>query len=61
MESIVKTIRTHTTSLENKLAASSARETPKARLVYAAAVACLIAFVVALFLGIWLRQSLLGI
>jgi hypothetical protein len=43
MESIFKTLRTHTTSLENRLAASSARETPKARLVYAGAVACLIA------------------
>ena len=56
MEPFIRTIRNHPTTLENNPAASSARESPKTRLVYAVAVACLIAFSVSLYLGTWLRH-----
>jgi hypothetical protein len=56
MQDFLKMIRARTTAVEDKMAASSARETPKARLVYAGAIGCLIAFSVALYLGTWLRH-----
>ena len=56
MDDLIKTIRNHATTLDNNLTAVLELRNSKKRLVYVAAVACLIAFSVSLYLGNWLHH-----